>query len=99
MLLLPSLSMMYYYIATSFIGSYSLRFKKKVTFGYKSHYIIKFMIGEIFLKLHQTNWNVAKNKVNVVVDELSSQLTVYTCLKIDIWTRRHRRTSMRFYAL
>jgi hypothetical protein len=57
------------------------------------------MIGEIFLKLHQTNWNVAKNKVNVVVDELSSQLTVYTCLKIDIWTRRHRRTSMRFYAL
>jgi hypothetical protein len=86
MLLLPSLSLMYYYIAASFMGSYSLRFKIKVTFGYKLRYKIKFMIGEISLKLRQTNWNVAKNKVNVVLDELPSQITVYTCLTIDIWT-------------
>ena len=57
------------------------------------------MFGEISLKLRQTNWNVARNNVNVVVDELPSQIIVYTCLTIDIWTRRHQRTSMRFYAL
>ena len=50
----------------------------------------------MFLKLSQTNWNVAKNNVNVVVGELQSQIIVYTCLIIDIWTQR---TSMRFYAL
>ena len=61
--------------------------KKKVTFG------------EISLKLCQTNWNVARNNVNVVVDELPSQIMVYTCLTIDIWTRRHQRASTRFYVL
>jgi hypothetical protein len=30
---------------------------------------------EISLKLCQTNWNVAKNNVNVVTDELPSQST------------------------
>jgi hypothetical protein len=53
------------------------------------------MFGEISLKLRQTNWNVAKINVNVVVDELPSQTTICTCLTIDIWTRR---TSTWFYA-
>ena len=44
------------------------------------------MFGEISLKLHQMNWNVARNNVDVVADELPSQITVYTCLAIDIWT-------------
>jgi hypothetical protein len=68
--------------------SYSLRFKIKVTFGHKLRYKIKVTFGEISLKLRQTNWNVARNNVNVVVDELPSHLTVNTCLTIDIWTRR-----------
>jgi hypothetical protein len=42
------------------------------------------------------NHNVAKNNVNVVVDELPSQIAVHTCLTIDIWTRQHLRISMRF---
>ena len=50
------------------------------------------MFGEIFLKVRQTNWNVARNNVNVVVDELPGQITIYTCLIFDIWTRRRRRT-------
>ena len=33
-------------------------------------YEIKVTFGEIFLKLCQTNWNVAIYNVNVVVDEL-----------------------------
>ena len=66
-------------------------------FGHKLRYKLKVTLGEISLKLHQTNWNVARNNVNVVVDELSSQITVYTCLTTDIWTERRRRTSMRFY--
>ena len=78
---------------------YSLRFKKKVTFGHKLRYKIKATFGEISLKLCQTNWNVAKNNVNVVANELPSQPIVYTCLTIDIWTRRRRRTSMWFYTL
>jgi hypothetical protein len=45
---------------------------------------IKVMFGEISLKLRQTNWNVGRNNINVVVDELPSQITVYTCLTIDI---------------
>jgi hypothetical protein len=45
------------------------------------------MFGEIFLKLCQTDWNVARNNVSVVADELQSQITIYTCLRIDIWTR------------
>jgi hypothetical protein len=57
------------------------------------------MFGEISPKLCQTNRNVARNNVNVVVDELPNQITVYTCLIIDIWTRRRRRTSTRFHAL
>ena len=32
--------------------------------------------GEIFLKPHQTNWNVAKNNASVVADELPSQITI-----------------------
>ena len=56
-------------------------------------YEIKVAFGEISLKFCQTNWNVAINNVNVVVDELPSQIKVYTCLTIDIWIRRHRRTS------
>jgi hypothetical protein len=67
---------------------YSLCFKIKVTFGHKLRYEIKVMFGEISLKLRQTNWNVARNNVNVVVDELPSQITHYTCSTIDIWTRR-----------
>ena len=48
--------------------------KLKVTFGHKVCYEIKVMFGENSLKLRQTNWNVAKNNVNVVVDELPSQI-------------------------
>ena len=56
-----------------FLLSYSLRFKTKDTYG------------EISLKLRQTNWNVARNNVNVVVDELPSQSTNnYTYVIIDI---------------
>ena len=65
---------------------YSLRIKTKVTFGHKLRYKTKVTIDGISLKLCQTNWNVARNNVNVVVDELSSQITVYIYLMIDIWT-------------
>ena len=78
---------------------YSLRFKVKVTFGHRLRYEIKVTFGEIFLKLRQMNWNVAINNVNVVVDELPSQIIVDTCFTIDIWTQRRRCTSTRFYAL
>jgi hypothetical protein len=78
---------------------YSLCFKIKVTFGHKLRYEIKVMFGEISFKLRPTNWNVAINNVNVVDDELPSQITIYTCLTIDIWTRWHWCTSTRFYAL
>jgi hypothetical protein len=57
------------------------------------------MFGIIYVKLCQTNWNVAKNNVNVVANELPSQTTIDTCLTIDIWTRRRRCTSTRSYAL
>ena len=73
-------------------ASYSLCFKIKVMFAHK-------LFGEISLKLCQTNWNVAKSNVNVVVGELPSQIMVYTCLTIDIWTWWRRRTSTRFYVL
>jgi hypothetical protein len=46
---------------------YSLRFKIKVTFGHKLHYKIKVPFGEISIKLRQTNWNVARNNVNVLL--------------------------------
>ena len=72
---------------SSSLVTYSLHFKIKVTFG------------EVSLKLRQMNWNVARNNVNVVVDELPSQITFYTYLTVDIWTQQRRCTSMRFYAL
>ena len=83
-------------------------------FGHKPRYEIKVTFGEISLELRQTNiqfvWrslreispnelDVVKNNVNVVVDELPSQITLYICLTIDIWTRRCQRTSTWFYAL
>jgi hypothetical protein len=74
-------------------------FKIKVTFGHKLRYEIKGAFGEIYLKLRQTNWNVARNYVNVVSNELPGQIIHYTCLIIDIWTRWRRHTSTRFYAL
>jgi hypothetical protein len=51
---------------------YSLRFKIKVTFGHKLRYEIKVRFGEVSLKLRQTNWNTARNNVDIVVDELPS---------------------------
>jgi hypothetical protein len=51
--------------------TYSLRFKIKVTFGHKLHYEIKVTLGEIPLEPRQMNWNVARNNVNVVADELT----------------------------
>ena len=74
------------------VSLYSLHFKIKVTFGHKLRYEIKIAFGEISLKLRQTNLNVARNNVNVVDDELSSQIPVYTCLTIDIWTQRRQHT-------
>ena len=59
------------------LAYYSLNFKIKVTFGHKLRYEIKVTFGEISLKLHQTNQSVAKNNVNVVVDELPSQITIH----------------------
>ena len=44
-------------------------------------------MGEISLKLRQTTWNVARNNVNVVANEPPSQITIYTCLTTNIWTR------------
>jgi hypothetical protein len=49
-------------------------------------YEIKVTFGEISLELRQTNWNVTIINVNVVVDELPSQTTIYTSLIIDSWT-------------
>ena len=77
---------------------YSLRCKIKVTFRHKVRYEIKVTCGETSLKLRQMNWNVARINVSVVVDELPSQTIIWTCLTIDIWTRRRWRTSMRFNA-
>ena len=73
--------------------------KFKVMFGHKLRYEIKVTFGEISLKLCQMNWNVVRNNVNVVVDELPSQITVQNSLIIDIWTRWHQHMSTRFYAL
>ena len=71
--------------------------KMKVMFGHKLRYEMRVTLGGIPLKLRQTNWNVARNNVYVVVDELPSQIIIYTCLTIDVWTRRRRHTSTRFY--
>jgi hypothetical protein len=62
----------------------SLCFKINVTFGHKLRYEIKVTFGEVSLKLRQMKWNDAIINVHVVVDELPSQITVYTCLAIDI---------------
>jgi hypothetical protein len=43
---------------------------------------IKGVFGGISLKLRQINWNVARNDVNVVVDELPSQIRPYTRLTL-----------------
>jgi hypothetical protein len=53
--------------------NYSLRFKTKVTFAHNLRYETKGTFGEISLKLRQTNWNVARNNVSVVVDGTPSQ--------------------------
>ena len=55
---------------TSLVNTYSLHFKIKVMFGHKLRYEIKVTFGDISLKLHQTNWNVARININVVVGEL-----------------------------
>ena len=79
---------------------YSLCFKIKVKFGHKFRYEIKVMFGEISLKLRQTNWNVARNNVNVVVDELSTQITTYTCLIFGLdGLDGHQRGHMCFSAI
>jgi hypothetical protein len=44
-------------------------------FGHNLRYETKGTFGEISLKLRQTNWNVARNNVNVVADELPRQST------------------------
>ena len=72
---------------------------ERASHSYSLYFKINFTFGEISLKLLQTNWDVAIIKVNVVVDELPSSIIVYTCLTIDIWTRRRQRTSTWFYAL
>jgi hypothetical protein len=46
--------------------------KQKVTFGHNLCYETNGTFGEISLKLRQMNWNVARNNVNVVDDELPS---------------------------
>jgi hypothetical protein len=51
------------------------RFKTKVTFGHNLRCETKGTFGEISLKLRQTNWNVARNNVSVVVDDIPSQST------------------------
>jgi hypothetical protein len=81
------------------VHRYLLCFIIKVTFGHKLRYEIKCTFGEISLKLCQTNWNVAINNINVVVDGLPSQITTYTCSTIGIWTWRHQCTSTHVYAL
>ena len=60
-------------MSSSFLGSYSLCFKTKVTFGHNLRYETKGTFGEISLKLRQMNGNVARINVNVDVDELPSQ--------------------------
>jgi hypothetical protein len=57
---------------------YFLSFRIKVTFGHKLRYEIKVTFGEISLKLCQMTWNVVRNNVNVVVDKLPNQITIYS---------------------
>ena len=70
--------------------------KKKITFGKQLRFKIKVAFGEIYLEHRQMNWNVAIINANVVVDELPSQIIIYTCLTINIWTRQRRCTSTWF---
>jgi hypothetical protein len=42
-------------------------------FGHNLRYVTKGTFGEISLKFRQMNWNVARNNINVVADELPSQ--------------------------
>jgi len=63
------------------LSIYSLHFKIKFMFGHLLRYEIKVTCGEISLKLRQTNWNVARFNVNVIVDELPSQITYYIFFK------------------
>jgi hypothetical protein len=89
-------------LGTSTLGPNILKGRAlwKVTFGHKLRYKIKITFEKKKnFKLRETNWDVAKNNVNVVPYELPSQISVYTCLTIDIWTRRLRSTSTRFYVL
>jgi hypothetical protein len=44
-------------------------------FGHNLRYETKGKFGEISLKLCQTNWYVARNNVNIGVDDLPSQST------------------------
>ena len=88
-----------WYWALLLSSCYSLRFKIKVTIGQKIALGNKSYIWQKIIKLCQMNWNIARNNVSVVIYELPSQITIYNCLTIDIWTRRRRRTSTRFYAL
>ena len=81
---------------------YFLHFKIKVTFGHKLRYKIKITCGENSLKLRQTHWNVVRNNVNVVVDELTSQMIVYTCLILILGLNNvdaHQRGFMHFGAI
>ena len=64
--------------SSNLVNMYSLHFKIKVMFGHKLCYEIKVTFGEVSLKLCRMNWNVARNNVNVVDNELPSQITVYT---------------------
>jgi hypothetical protein len=57
------------------LRTYSLRFKIKVTFGHNLRFKTNGTFGEISFKFCQMSWNVARNNVNVVVDELPSQST------------------------
>ena len=56
------------YVVSKELGFlYSLRFKIKVTFGHKLRYEVKVTFGESSLKLRETNWNVVKIDVNVLL--------------------------------
>ena len=53
---------------------------------------------KFYLKLCQTNWNVARNNIDVVVDTLSSQ--IYSLHLVNNWyLEAHQRGFMRFGAI
>jgi hypothetical protein len=45
---------------------HKLRYEVKVTFGHKLRYEVKVTFGENFLKIRQTNWNVARNNIKTM---------------------------------